>query len=226
MMAARGSPAFLLVALAAASGGAEPLVVEGKFSIEPPPGWNSIDTQEASVQARAIAKRLRLGNLQATAPLAIFASAVNKLGFVNNLNIREVDDLVSPSPSNLEQYKSHMEKGFGPLRPKVRAAEVVPGGNGKLYMRLEAEYEIQGVPLRMIQAVLPGRGGTFIATYTVHAGSLDRERPEIDASLQSFRNLEPWYRWFTARPYVTVGILVGFVVVVAAMARRMRRRKA
>lgn len=212
-----------LLLLATTPAAAEEHRVKKKFSVEPPEGWRMNDPGVSQAMAKSAAKAIGLGGMVGgKPPLAVFLSPAQTQGFASNLNIREVDQVLSADEKMVEEYRKNMGKGFAGIPVKMEKVEIISLPTGKRALRGEWSYTLQGIPLLVVQVMYPGRGVTFISTYTTHASAFASERTAIEASLESFRNLEPWYAWITGRPIVLYGLIGAGVGLLGALLFRRR----
>jgi len=203
----------MLAALVPAIGLAqpEPWVLADKLSIIPPLGWKQADPQALKRASRPIAEKVGVkAAFEAAPPLAVFMASTPTQGFASNLNIREVSEVVSASEGALTELRAKLERGMGAIKPSIESAEITTVG-GRKALRLEWKATILSIPVRAVQVSYPGKAATFIATYTTHAAAWAQEHPNIEDSIQSFRNLEPWYAWLLGNRIVLYG-LIGAVV--------------
>jgi hypothetical protein len=214
----------LLFVCAAVHADAQDHLVPKKFSVQPPEGWRPNDPSVTQAAAKQAAKSIGMGGLmRGKPPLAVFLSANASLGFASNLNIREVEEVRSVNAEFMEEYRKNMSKGFGGMKIAIENVEAIHVG-GRQAMRADWSYTMAGIPLRVVQVFYPGRGVSFISTYTVHASAWAGERPSIEASIESFRNREPWYAWITGRPIVLYALIGAGVGLLAALLKLAFRR--
>lgn len=203
-----------------------PYVVPGKFSLTPPPGWVVVAPAPPQKATEAVAPQLGADAPARQPPLVRFVATTPTQGFASNLNLREVGDVIDADEPTLERLRAELSRGMGAWKPRIENAEVSVVGNRRV-LRIEWSAKILEKPIRSVQVAYPGRAATFVATYMTHATAWAQELPAIEASIRSFRNLEPWWAWFAGRKILTSAIVGGLVLLVLALvARRGRRTRA
>src|SRR5437867_865658 len=104
------SRALVLLACSGASlAAADPVLVKGKFSVEPPSGWIQEDAEAAHEIAKQVARPLGIHHLaSAKPPLIVFMATTHVGNFRNNLNVREVEGRPDVDEKNLAEYRVEM----------------------------------------------------------------------------------------------------------------------
>jgi hypothetical protein len=205
---------------------ADTVQIPNKFAMEGPTGWKSADPNTWHELAMQLVKKAPglpsiAKQYKGAPPLAVFAGPEVD-GFMPNTNVREVKGAPTIDDKALEDYRSNAQKAFGSLKAKFDKVEFIRIG-GKKAIRGEFSYTMLGKSIAAVQAVVPGRAFTLIATYTVAANDLEKMRDAIETSIQSIRVIEPWHTWLTSRPILLYG-LIGAVAggVIALLLRRRR----
>lgn len=217
-----GSAVILALCVLPAAAAAQAKEIPKKLTITPPAGWQWTDPVSLMKKGRALARSLGV-SIGRKPPVAYFAAKTPFQGVTANLNIREVENKVLDiNDRAVAQYRRTLSRGIGPFKVKIDRLEATSAA-GRQVLRAEWTYNMRGIPLRAVQVMYPGRASTFISTYTVHAGQWPAQQSQINASIESFRSLEPWYLWFVKNKWITIGMGAGVLFALLLLVSRLRR---
>jgi hypothetical protein len=187
----------------------EPFVVPGKFSLVPPAGWRAaaVDPTEKSAQ------------------LAVFYAPEPFLGVRGHLTIGQMDGVLELGDAARTEHERVLRQALGWAQElRIEDARRVEIGGAAAH-RVLLSFRYQGRPIRAVQVLLPGRGLSFIATYTAHADALAGSLSDIEASIRTFRSEEPWWAWISGRTWARWALAgTGAAAVLGVLLVRRRRR--